>query len=70
MLIPSRGEDPVGIWTLKAADRWEKHKPDERKGRIIGYTMTLWGKATMGSSASKYVLSWDDENVFPPQVIT
>lgn len=55
----SRGEDPLGSWTVKVNDQ------SRGKGEAIGFSLTFWGSAAKGTG-KPYEMPADDHNVFPP----
>ena len=50
LLKHSRGENPIGEWTIKVSDQQE---PGE-KGYFLGWNMVLWGTTIDSSKAKKY----------------
>jgi kexin len=63
MLISAlRGEDPVGIWTLKVKDQGRPNV----NGSFIGWDMKLWGAAV--DPAKAHLFEYEEEDLtFPPK---
>ena len=59
--VVSRGENPVGNWTIRVSDL-----ENENNGSFLGWTMVLWGSAIDPAKAIKFELI-NKPNVFPPQ---
>ncbi|KAG5645071.1 hypothetical protein DXG03_007161 [Asterophora parasitica] len=57
----SRGEDPVGDWTIKVSDQ----NSTSESGTFVGWKMKFWGTTIDPKKAEKYELPLVD-NVLPP----